>query len=73
MTNKEVSYAIEELTRSFRLPAMGRHYKELADDAMSTSMDYKEYLFRLLQMEHDARNENGINNRIKRAHFPHKK
>ena len=73
MINKEVSDSIEELTKSLRLPATRRHYTELAKDAISTNMDYKEYLFRLLQMEYDARNENAVKNRIRRAQFPLKK
>ena len=36
-------------------------------------MDYKEYLFHLLQIEYDARNENAVKNRIRRAQFPFKK
>ena len=73
MSNKEVSDSIEELTKNLRLPATRRYYKELAKDASSTNMDYKEYLFRLLQMEYDSRNENAIKNRIRRAQFPFKK
>lgn len=73
MVNKEISDSIEELTKILRLPATRKHYNELAKDAVSINMDYKEYLFRLLQMEYDIRNENGVKNRIRRAQFPYKK
>ncbi|HZK60579.1 MAG TPA: ATP-binding protein, partial [Anaerovoracaceae bacterium] len=73
MNNKEVSDSIEELTRTLRLPATRRHYKDLAKDACSTDIGYQEYLFRLLQMECDARNENAIKSKIRRAQFPLKK
>lgn len=73
MNNREVSDSIEELTRTLRLPATRRHYNDLAKEASTTNIGYQEYLFRLLQMEYDARNENSIKSRIRRAQFPFKK
>lgn len=73
MGNEEIKASIEELTKTLRLPATRKHYEELAQDALEANMDYREYLFHLLRMEQDARNNNGIKNRIRRAKFPFKK
>ena len=73
MNNKEVSDSIEQLTRTLRLPATRRHYIDFAKDASSANIGYQEYLLRLLQVEYDARNENAVKNRIRRAQFPFKK
>jgi len=73
MNNKEISNSIEELTKALKLPATRKYYGDLAKEASSSNMGYQEYLFRLLQMEHDTRNSNAVKNRIRRAQFPFKK
>ncbi len=73
MGSNEISNSIEELTKNLKLPATRQNFRELAKDAASKNMDYMEYLYRLLQMEYDARSDNAIKNRIRRAQFPFKK
>jgi DNA replication protein DnaC len=47
--------------------------EETIDDAQNNNLSYEEFLCRLLQKEHDIRNYNLIQSRIKTAAFPYKK
>ncbi len=47
--------------------------EETIDDAQNNNLSYEEFLCRLLQKEHDIRNYNLIQSRIKTAVFPYKK
>lgn len=56
-----------------KLNVMKSDLEETIDDAQNNNLSYEEFLCRLLQKEHDIRNYNLIQSRIKTAAFPYKK
>lgn len=53
-----------------KMPAVLRHYAELARQARDASLDYEEYLVQLLEAEIQSRRDHAAVRRLKEAHFP---
>jgi hypothetical protein len=46
-----------------RLPAIRKYFEEEARESSTRDVSYEEYLFRLLEREHDLRQEHAKQNR----------
>lgn len=64
---------IEKLANRLRLPYIKNNYLEAINEAMSRQYSYEQFLEYLLIKENEARDQNGINRRIKAAKFPYLK
>jgi len=62
---------IQHHLKRLRLPAMGRQYKKLAQDAARDNRPYEDYLLSLLEMEVTQRDENTQKRLIAQARFPY--
>lgn len=67
------SYLTQAKNCALELNVMKSDLEETIDDAQNNNLSYEEFLCRLLQKEHDIRNYNLIQSRIKTAAFPYKK
>ena len=65
--------AIKEWAAKLRLPYIKSYAIEEIKNARVTDMDYTKFLEELLRKEWELREENGKQNRIRRAQFPMKK
>lgn len=70
---KEIHRKIEEFTEYLKLGAFKNTYLDEIREAQVKDISYEEFLYRLLQKECDAKDENGKQNRIRIAHFPYRK
>jgi DNA replication protein DnaC len=62
---------IQHHLKRLRLPAMGRQYKKLAQDAARENRPYEDYLLGLLELEVAQRDENTQKRLISQARFPY--
>jgi DNA replication protein DnaC len=62
---------IQHHLKRLRLPAMGRQYKKLAQDAARENRPYEDYLLSLLELEVAQRDENTQKRLIAQARFPY--
>lgn len=62
---------IQHLLKRLRLPAMGREYKKLAQEATGENKPYEDFLLRLLELEVTHREENTQKRLIVQARFPY--
>lgn len=56
--------------KRLRLPAILRHYQELARQAVQANQTYEGFLLALVEIESNQRDENACKERIKSARFP---
>jgi len=70
---KEMYKDIERYATFLRLPAIRKYFEEEAKESITRDVSYEEYLLRLLEREHDLRQEHAKQNRIRLAGFPYKK
>ena len=70
---KEMYKDIERYATFLRLPAIRKYFEEEAKESSTRDVSYEEYLLRLLEREHDQRQEHAKQNRIRLAGFPYKK
>ncbi|MHB8986921.1 MAG: IS21-like element helper ATPase IstB [Eubacteriales bacterium] len=61
---------IRDFLKRLKLPAIARHYQELARQAADHNRSYESYLSALLEQEVLSREESTRKNRISRAYFP---
>lgn len=64
---------ILEYANKLHLPYIKKYYMEAICESMDHQYSYEDFLEYVLKGEIDLRNQNGINNRIKRAKFPYLK
>ncbi len=62
---------IQHHLKRLKLPAMGRQYKKLAQEAAQQNRPYEDYLLSLLEMEVAQREENTQKRLIAQARFPY--
>ncbi len=62
---------IQHHLKRLRLPAMGRYYKKLAQEAAQQNRPYEDYLLSLLELEVAQRDENTQKRLIAQARFPY--
>jgi len=62
---------IQHHLKRLRLPAMGRYYKKLAQEAAQQNRPYEDYLLSLLELEVTQRDENTQKRLIAQARFPY--
>ncbi len=62
---------IQHLLKRLRLPAMGRQYRKLAQEAARENRPYEDFLLSLLELEMAQREENTQKRLIAQAHFPY--
>jgi DNA replication protein DnaC len=62
---------IQHLLKRLRLPAMGRQYRKLAQEAAGENKPYEDFLLRLLELEVTQREENTQKRLIVQARFPY--
>lgn len=62
---------IQHHLKRLRLPAMGRYYKKLAQEAAQQDRPYEDYLLSLLELEVAQRDENTQKRLIAQARFPY--
>jgi len=60
---------IKDFCRQLRLPAIAEHFEELEGSAS----DYEDFLWQLLALETEDKDNRQAESRIKTAHFPYKK
>lgn len=65
--------SIKDYARVLQLSYLGLNYKSLIEEAKNTRMSHEDFLMNLLENEVYQRKENGIQRRLKQAHFPQKK
>lgn len=73
MTNSSFVYDIKNYAESLKLGVVKSDIEEALDDALNNNLTHEEFLYRLLQKEHDIRKYNLTQSRIRLANFPYKK
>lgn len=66
----EKSMLLETYLKRLRLPAIGRHYQELARQAAQGNLPYEAFLLALVEIEAQQREENAHQKRLRIARFP---
>ncbi len=66
----EKSMLLEVYLKRLRLPAIGRHYQELARQAAQGNLPYEAFLLALVELEAQQRDENAHQKRLRMAKFP---
>jgi DNA replication protein DnaC len=66
----EKSMLLEVYLKRLRLPAIGRHYQELACQAAQGNLPYEAFLLALVELEAQQREENAHQKRLRMAKFP---
>jgi len=66
----EKSMLLETYLKRLRLPAIGRHYQELARQAAQGNLPYEAFLLALVEIEAQQREENAHQKRLRMARFP---
>jgi DNA replication protein DnaC len=66
----EKSMLLEVYLKRLRLPAIGRHYQELARQAAQGNLPYEAFLLALVELEAQQREENAHQKRLRMAKFP---
>jgi DNA replication protein DnaC len=66
----EKSLLLEAYLKRLRLPAIGRHYQELARQAAQGNLPYEAFLLALVEIEAQQREENAHQKRLRMARFP---
>ena len=66
----EKSMLLEAYLKRLRLPAIGRHYQELARQAAQGNLPYEAFLLALVELEAQQREENAHQKRLRMAKFP---
>ena len=66
----EKSMLLEAYLKRLRLPAIGRHYQELARQAAQGNLPYEAFLLALVEIEAQQREENAHQKRLRMARFP---
>jgi len=61
---------LEAYLKRLRLPAIGRHYQELARQAAQGNLPYEAFLLALVEIEAQQREENAHQKRLRMAGFP---
>jgi len=61
---------LEAYLKRLRLPAIGRHYQELARQAAQGNLSYEAFLLALVEIEAQQREENAHQKRLRMARFP---
>jgi DNA replication protein DnaC len=64
------SMLLEAYLKRLRLPAIGRHYQELARQAAQGNLPYEAFLLALVEIEAQQREENAHQKRLRMARFP---
>jgi DNA replication protein DnaC len=70
---KDIHKNISEYTSLLKLPGIRKHFDEEIKEAVIKDIGYESFLLNLLEKEHELRQENAKNNRIRYANFPYKK
>ncbi|MEG1870987.1 MAG: ATP-binding protein, partial [Peptostreptococcaceae bacterium] len=73
MANSSFVYDIKNYAESLKLGVVKSDIDEALDDALNNNLTHEEFLYRLLQKEHDIRKYNLTQSRIRLANFPYKK
>ena len=73
MSNISFINDIQNYAQALKLNVIKSDIQESIDDAMANNLGYDEFLYLLLQKEHDIRQYNLTQSRIKTASFPYKK
>ena len=60
---------INNYCKILRMPAIRKNYKEQISDNIS----FEEYIYNLLKLEYESREENAKQNKLRLANFPYKK
>ena len=60
---------INNYCKILRMPAIRKKYKEQISDNIS----FEEYIYNLLKLEYESREENAKRNKLRNANFPYKK
>ena len=66
----EKGMLLEAYLKRLRLPAIGRHYQELARQAAQGNLSYEAFLLALVEIEAQQREENAHQQRLRMARFP---
>jgi len=66
----EKSLLLEAYLKQLRLPAVGRHYQEVARQAVQGNFSYEAFLLALVELEAQQREENAHQKRLRMARFP---
>ena len=66
----EKGMLLEAYLKRLRLPAIGRHYQELARQAAQGNLPYEAFLLALVEIEAPQREENAHQKRLRMARFP---
>lgn len=66
---KEMYKDIERYATFLRLPAIRKHFEEEAKESGTRDVSYEEYLLRLLEREHDLRQEHAKQKQDKACRF----
>jgi DNA replication protein DnaC len=66
----EKSMLLDIHLKRLRLPAIGRHYQELARQAAQGNLPYEAFLLALVEIEAQQREENAHQKRLRMARFP---
>jgi len=66
----EKGMLLEAYLKRLRLPAIGRHYQELARQAAQGNLPYEAFLLALVELEAQQREENAHQKRLRMARFP---
>ena len=66
----EKGMLLEAHLKRLRLPAIGRHYQELARLAAQGNLPYEAFLLALVEIEAQQREENAHQKRLRMARFP---
>src|SRR3974390_228205 len=61
---------LEAYLKQLRLPAVGRHYQEVARQAVQGNFSYEAFLLALVELEAQQREENAHQKRLRLARFP---
>ncbi len=61
---------LEAYLKQLQLPAMCRHYQEVARQAIQGNLPYEAFLLALLELETQEREENAHHKRLRLAQFP---
>jgi DNA replication protein DnaC len=66
----EKSLLLEAYLKQLRLPAVSRHYQEVARQAVQGNFSYEAFLLALVELEAQQREENAHQKRLRLARFP---
>lgn len=69
----DINKKIDELIVTLKLNGIKSVYKDEINEALIKESSYEEFLYKILEKEHDIRNENAKYSRIRIANFPYKK